>query len=406
MADDSGRMVRLVIIGCGGIAKAHMRGYEQIKRVEPDKFEIVAVCDPEVGRAEEFADWAERFQGKRPRVYDDHEVLLREEASNLDAADIITPHHLHHVIAVACLEAGLHVMVEKPVGVTVKATKKVVETAKRVGKFAATAENIRRGVPQRTAWWLFNESKLIGEPTLFYAIQVGYDQPPPLGREPSWHWRADRFLSGGGLVLDSGAHFCDTIRYFFGEVKQVHAVVKQLLPRPLRKGDEIVIDDREDTWMAVLEFEGGLTGFWSFTNAAPAHRFTHVVYYATEGALVDMGDAFHGPVASALVKHLNGRVCRLGELAEDFRRAIGEEAWHRLFPHGFTDGFTLECYDFLDAVQKNRPPEVTAEDGLKAKAISIAIYEAATTGQTVRVQDVWEGKVEVYQRPINEHWGL
>jgi len=78
----------------------------------------------------------------------------------------------------------------------------------------------------------------------------------------------------------------------------------------------------------------------------------------------------------------------------------------KLFPHGFTDGFVLECYDFVDAVQNNRPPEVTVEDGLRAKAISIAIYEAATTRQTVKVQDVIDGEVEVYQRPINERWNL
>lgn len=403
---ESGRIVRLAIIGCGGIARAHMRGYEQIKRAEPDKFEISAVCDSVEERAKEFADWAERFQGKRPRIYTDHEVLLKEESGNLDAVDIITPHHLHHVIGIACLEAGLHVMIEKPVGVTVKATKAVVETAKRTGKIAATAEQIRRGVPQRTTWWLFNESKLIGEPTLFYAIQVGYMPPPQPGREPTWHWRVDKFLSGGGLVMDSGAHFCDMVRYLFGEVKQVHAVVKQLIPRPFRKDGEIVLDDREDTWMAMLEFESGLTGFWSFSNAAPAHRFTHVVYYATEGALVDTGDIFHGPWGNAIVQHANGRVRRLNDLAQDFKNAIGEEAWQKLFPHGFTDGFTLECYDFIDAVQNNRPPEVTVEDGLKAKAISIAIYEASATGQAVKVQDVIEGEVEVYQRPINERWGL
>jgi UDP-N-acetyl-2-amino-2-deoxyglucuronate dehydrogenase len=157
--------------------------------------------------------------------------------------------------------------------------------------------------------------------------------------------------------------------------------------------------------MAILEFERGLTGFWSYSNAAPMHRFTHVVYYATEGALIDTGDAFHGPWGSALrsARKRSGR--RLNDLAHDFR-AIGEEAWQRLFPHGFTDGFTLECYDFVDAVQNNRPPEVTAEDGLKAKAIAIAIYEAAATGKTVRVADVLNGEVEVYQRPINERWNL
>ncbi|GBC97960.1 Glucose--fructose oxidoreductase [bacterium HR17] len=403
---DAQRTVRLAIIGCGGIARAHLRGYERIQQVEPGKVEIVAVCDPVVTNAESFAEAIEGFQGKRPRVYTDHEALLKGEAGNVDAADIITPHHLHHVIAVACLEAGLHVMVEKPVGVTIKATQAIVEAAKRRGKFAATAEQIRRGVAQRTAFWLFNESKLIGEPTFFYAIQVSHNPPPPAGREPAWHWRVDRMLSGGGLVLDSGAHFCDTVRYFFGEVKQVHAVTKQLVPRFFRKGDELVPDEREDTWMAILEFERGVMGFWSYSTAAPMHRFTHVVYYATEGAVVDVGDAFHGPVGGALVQHVNGRVRRLSDLAQDFRTAIGEEAWQRLFPHGITDQFTLECYDFVDAVQNNRPPEVTAEDGLKAKAIAIAIYEAATTKRTVRVADVLSGAVDAYQRPINERWGL
>jgi UDP-N-acetyl-2-amino-2-deoxyglucuronate dehydrogenase len=124
-----------------------LAGYEQIHKVEPDKLEIVALCDPVRENAEAFADTVERFQGKRPRLYADHETMLKEEAGNLDAVDIITPHHLHHVVAVACLEAGLHVMVEKPVGVTVKATKAIVEAAKRTGKFAATAEQIRRGRP-------------------------------------------------------------------------------------------------------------------------------------------------------------------------------------------------------------------------------------------------------------------
>lgn len=404
--ESSQRTVRLALIGCGGIAQAHLRGYERIKQAEPDKLEIVAVCDPVVARAEEFANRVEGFQGKRPKIYSDHEALLKAEGDNLDAADITTPHHLHHVTAIACLEFGIHVMVEKPIGVTVKATKAIIEAAKRAGKFAATAENVRRGVPQRTAWWLFNQSKLIGEPTMFYAIQVSYNPPPQPGREPAWHWRVDRALSGGGLVLDSGVHFCDTIRYLFGDVQKVHAVVKQLIPRPFRKGDEIVMDEREDTWMAVLEFEHGVTGFWSYSASAPMHRFTHVVYYATDGALVDAGDAFHGPVGSALVQHVNGRVRRLGDLGQDFKAAVGDDEWNRLFPHGFTDGFTLECYDFVDAVQNNRPPEVTAEDGLKAKAIAFAIYEAATIGRTVQVRDVLSGEVEAYQHPINERWGL
>ena len=82
---DGQRTVRLAMVGCGGIARAHLRGYEQIHKVEPDKLEIVALCDPVRENAEAFADTVERFQGKRPRLYADHETMLKEEAGNLDA---------------------------------------------------------------------------------------------------------------------------------------------------------------------------------------------------------------------------------------------------------------------------------------------------------------------------------
>lgn len=400
------KTVRLAMIGCGGIARRHLQGYERIKKAEPDKVEIIAVCDPILSNAEAFADRIEGFQGGRPRIYVDYEEMLRREAGALDAADIITPHHLHDSIAVACLEAGLHVLVEKPVGVTLKATRRVAEVAQRVGKIAATAEQIRRGISQRTAWWLFKRRKLIGEPTFFYAIQLRWVPPSPPGKEPPWQWRMDKLLSGGGLILDSGVHFCDMVQVMFGRVKKVSSVVKRFLPRPVRKGEGVVMDEREDTWMAVLEFEGGVLGFWGFSACAPTHQFTHVVYYATDGALIDTGDIFHGPMGSAIVQGRDGRVRRLSDLIAAFRADVGEDEWDRLFPHGFTDGFTIECYDFLEAVQKGKRPEVTVDDYLWVKATALSVYEASVTGRTVKVQEVLEGQLEEYQRPMNEHWGL
>ncbi|MCS7223489.1 MAG: Gfo/Idh/MocA family oxidoreductase [Armatimonadetes bacterium] len=306
----------------------------------------------------------------------------------------------------ACLEEGLHILVEKPIGLTIKATKAIIEAADRAGRIAATAENVRRGVPQRTAKWIFSENKLIGSPRLFHAIHCSYQPPTIPGREPAWHWRVEKVYSGGGIALDSGAHFCDTLRYLFGEVRQVSATVRKLQPLLFKKDDQLIVDEREDTWMAILEFESGLIGFWSYTTAAPAHSFTQVVYYGTEGALVDVGDVFHGPFANALIQRMDGRVRRLSDIARDYRQHLGEEGWHRLFPYDISETFTLECYDFLDAIQKGRQPEVTARDGLMAKAIAIAIYESSTLGHTVRVDDVIRGEVEVYQKPLNERWGL
>jgi len=89
------------------------------------------------------------------------------------------------------------------------------------------------------------------------------------------------------------------------------------------------------------------------------------------------------------------------ELREEFLRSIGEERRNMLFPHGFTDGITLECYDFLEAVQKRRRPEVDGEEGMKAKAIAEAIYESAKLRAAVRYKDILNGRISKYQDQID-----
>ncbi|HIE52183.1 MAG TPA: Gfo/Idh/MocA family oxidoreductase [Armatimonadetes bacterium] len=393
--------LQLAIIGCGGMAQGHLRGYQQVHEKEPDRFRLVAMCDPVRERAEEFAARTEVWQGTRPRVYTEVEALL--QAEDLDGADIVTPHHLHHLVGVACLEAGVNVLIEKPIGVTVKATQAIIEAARRRGKIAATAENIRRGPCQRAAHWGLNTAQFIGEPRLFFAQHAGYHLPDP---EHPWHWRVDKFFGGGGLVLDSGAHFCDTIRYLYGEVDTVYAQVTQWEEHPHLKEGRVVPDAREDTWVATLTFESGLVGVWSWTGVARAHSFTNLVTYGSKGALVDYGDVFHGPFGKAEWKLADGTVKPMREVIDEFLGSLSEEERQRLFPYGFTDGVVLEVYDFIDALATERPPEIDAEEGLKAKAIGEAIYESAYCGQAVKVADVISGQVEGYQREINERWGL
>ncbi|HID05870.1 MAG TPA: Gfo/Idh/MocA family oxidoreductase, partial [Armatimonadetes bacterium] len=286
------------------------------------------------------------------------------------------------------------------------AGKAIIETAKRSNKIVAAAEQCFRSVLARTVRWIFRESKLIGEPRLFYAQQVAWHPPAPPERAPRWHWRIDRFLSGGGILIDSGVHFIHTMRTFFGEVESVYAQVKQLCKRPHRKDDQIVEDAREDTWMAILNFASGVVGFWSFSMSAPGHPFTHVVYYGTEGALIDSGDIFHGPFRGAYIHRADGRVRRISDLQHEFIASLSEDDKQRLFPHGLTDTFALECYDFLHAVQTGCEPEVPAEDGMRDQAVALALYESSITGEAVKVQDVLDGKLERYQQDINEYWGL
>ncbi len=397
--------VQLAVIGCGGIAGAHLRGWKAIFEQEPGLAEIVATCDTYRPAAERYADQVAEYQGKRPQVFDSVEALLR--TGRVQAADVCTPHFLHHRVALECIAAGVAVQVEKPSGLTVKATKRMIEAACTRDVLLATAENVRRGPSQRTAWWLLNESGRLGRPQGFFMQQVEYQQPVDPTKAPHWHWRADRTLSAGGWVVDSGAHYMDTIRYLYGDVHSVYGRVEQLRPHPMVKQGLRAFDEQEDYFTATLNFESGVIGQWSRTSAFPGHNWFQCAIYATAGAIIDpSGDIFHGPHGRAEVRIPGQASATLEQVFPEFLETLSPERRQRLFPHDFTDGFTLECYDFAQAVATGRPVEVSAEVGLRAKAIAFAIYESAVTGEAVRVEDVLSGKVEVYQRWLNEKWGI
>lgn len=392
--------IRLALIGCGGIATSkHVAGYAQIKEKAPGLFDLVAVCDAAPERAEAVAARATEWGQDRPRVYTDADALLRD--GGLDAADICLPHFLHRPVGIACLDAGVHVQIEKPVGVTINATRQLIAASKRSGAILATAEQIRRMPGPRTAHWAIHQKGMLGTPQVFFVQRAMNRRVDP---NMLWAWRFDRFLSGGGPVLDSGAHFCDTMRYLWGDCDSVYGSVRRLAEGTFIKGDERVPDMREDTFTALLNFKSGVTGTWTVINRPLAETFNTVIYYGSEGALTDPGDPFHGPRLSATLKRLDGAEYPLQALYEQYLREMSAEERERVFPYGLSDGFALEVCDFLHAIRDKRPPEIDGEQGLQAKAIACAIYEAAAANQVVQVQEVIDGRYHAYQRPIDERW--
>ncbi len=393
--------VQIAIIGCGGMANGHLNAYLTIHQTEPGKVELVAMCDAVKERADQFAERVKEVTGKKPAVFDDTDTMLAQ--ADLDGADICTSHAHHHINAIKCLNNGVNVMIEKPVGVTVKASHAIINAAKANNKTAATAENIRRMPSRRTAEWLMNDKQMLGDLRMFSAQHASYRAPNP---ESDWHWRLDLTLGGGGMVMDSGAHYCDTLRYLFGDPSTVYARVGQFEDLRVTKDGEIVKNEQEDTWVATINFKSGVIGLWTCTWAAVGHDFHHVVYYGSEGCLLDKGDIFHGPFDGAEVILKDGTRHSMKDLMDAYRASLSEEEKARLFPHNFADGVVLECYDFVDAIENNRPPELDAEVGLRAKSICEAIYESNACGQAVDYEEVVAGNIEVYQKPINERWSL
>jgi len=396
--------VRLAIIGCGGIANGHMNGYRTLRQKGMKSFVITACCDIHEANAQAFADTAKEFQRSRPAVFTDYEEMLAAKAA--DAADICVPHGLHHTVACACLESGVHVMVEKPIGITVRASRAIAETADRTGLIAATAENIRRSLGQRTIRWALNERQLIGAMRSFFSQGACYS-PFPADR-PLFQWRIQRLLSGGLMVMDSGAHFVDSMRYFFGDLERAYAEASLFEPAAFTNAKgKTVVSDCEDTWSAILTFKSGVVGTWSWSNVQKGHSYRNVIYYGSEGSIKDTGDVFHGfQSLGGEVKWADDKTMSMHDLAIEFLLSLSDDEKERLFPYGITHGMTLECWDFVDAVARGRQPEMDAWEGLKSKAISETVYESAAAGKAIAFDDVVACKVEKYQGPINRKWGL
>jgi predicted dehydrogenase len=379
-----------------------------------DGFAVTAVCDIDEEATQARAQELEERFGLRPAIYTDHGEMLSKE--QLDGADLCLPHGLHHVVAIDCMEAGVNVLCEKPLGITIKASRRMAETADKTGCILSTAVPKRRGPGQRAAYWVLNESRLIGEPLAFFHQ---YTRPPrqrPAGQpaRPARTWRMDRLMSGGAAVMDSGFHYCDSMRYLLGDVEKVYAEAREIGSGSVKT----LAEAREDTVFVTLTFKSGVVGTWCWGRAAVGESLASVIFYGSEGSLSDTSDnpylIYHlferrlrGPIETGLLTKADGTELSLAEVEEMHLDALGEEEREFLFPHGVTDGFTYEIWEFTEAIRGNRERvEVDGWEGLRSLAICEAIYESAFTGEVIRVDDVISGERGSYQAPIDEHWGL
>ncbi|OLT30494.1 hypothetical protein BJF79_09620 [Actinomadura sp. CNU-125] len=385
---------RLALLGCGLIGLEHMRAWQAVAAAAPGTFEIVAVCDADPGLAQRAADHVTSWQDRHPLVFTDAEALIGSAA--LDGLDICLPVHLHEQAACTALAQGVHVLVEKPLAQTIPAARRMVETARAAGLVLSLAENHRRSPSIRTAHWLIQKQRALGEPQIFHAQRSRYRAPLP----QQWHWRADRRLSGGGWAIDNGAHLLDVMRYLFGPVESVTALAKRMVDQPL-DGGSVNVDQREDLLAGLLNFTNGMTGIFSSTSGLPGNEYFHFSIQGTAGALVcDGGQLFHAPLPEARIRDQRGNTRQLDEYTADFLQSLSGKESDRLFPHGLRQDFPIECAEFLRAIRQGGSVEIDGLSAMETLATSLAFYESAVIRETVQVADVMAGRVHAYQASI------
>jgi predicted dehydrogenase len=381
--------IRLGMIGCGGMAGAHRDGFRELWEHGLRDFRIVATCDIDAGRAAAMADSIAEFQGERPAVFTAMEEMLAR-TSELQAVDICSLHRNHHTLAVPCLEAGLHVTLEKPLAITLRAGKAMLDAAARAGTVFQVAENYRRSLENRAIHWALQQGR-IGRPRMIYWIDVGE-------RLWYWGWREHKDQAGGGWSLDGGVHYADLFRYHLGPVRSLFAEVKAFHPvryRDEKKREGPIPVDVEDTTIAVLQFENGCLGQWTSTSAAPGAGFGRHVIYGEEGSLT-WGQGLKTRTQETSME----------ALIAEHQAALSEEEKERLFPRGITNTVATELQEFLHAIQGRGTVETDGWEGYRAEAISLALYESAHLGRPVTLAEVENLEVEGYQAEINAGLGL
>jgi len=406
MSDTSPSPLRLALVGCGWISEAHVNGYQDLHAASCRDFTVTAVCDLNADAACTRAGQIAAFQGSAPKIFTDLETCAKSGVA--DAADICLPHAFHHQSAITALDNGLHVLLEKPLGITVRASRAIIAAAERAGRIIATAENTRRSPGSRAAVWAVRDAKLIGEPVSGNVI-INHLSNVDLN-DPKWAWRHVKLINGGGPLIDGGAHFADMAMQLFGDVSEVSCTTRTFAPPTLvdipRLGK--VPTDTEDWWHAVIRFTSGMHLTWSYSNRLPGEDVKSGIFRGRDGAIVDRsGWLMHPFEGGGSVQRPGKEAMNSEELQQKYQASLAQADRDRLFPYSVTNSFAIEIWDFVDAVRNNRKPEMDGRDGLRSKTLCLACYESAQLGgQAVKFADVLAGRIDAYQRPIDRHWGL
>jgi predicted dehydrogenase len=417
--------IRLAIVGCGGMGHRHMYGLAELHRAGWERFELVGACDPVLPNAESLATQAEERFGKKPAVVENLEELAKV---GIDAVDVTTTPPYHHTVAVETLERGWHTMVEKPMGLTVRACNLIRRAAEQSDAVLSVAENYRRDPINRLAKALL-DAEVFGKPRFLIHHAIGGSNRMLIS---VWRHQKDQ----SGVLLDVGVHYADMIEYLLGEVETVYAQTR--LHEPIRHNPAAVSGESgsnpagvytawqrkmpaefeataEDAAYATLTFKNGVVGQYIEDHGAWGQGGWVRQINGSQGSMTLPGDRSGGVISL----NINGQGTindeRLLDLVPDFRLDAvttdlfgGDRLWQYNFPFPDTDAkiIAIEYGDFAEAIAGNHPIEVDAYQGARSVAISYAMLESGATGQIVHLDKMLDESINTYQREIDAGLGI
>lgn len=354
--------LRTALIGCGKVGRIHANA---LKRLPESQF--VAACDTSFGRAERFA----KDFGVRP--FADMPSMLRE--SKCQVVAIATPHPIHAEPAILCLNAGVHVLVEKPLASTLADCDAMIAAASKSGAVIGCISQRRFLEPVRRMKQAIDAGK-IGRPVLGVFQMYSWRDEAYYRSDP---WRGKWDTEGGGVLINQSPHMLDLLQWFMGDIDEITGCWGNLNHPYI---------EVEDTALAMIRFKnGGLGSIVASLSQRPG-IYTKVHIHGSNGASVgvetDRGATFIAGMSGIAEPPLNDLWTIPGE--EHLLAQFQEEDRRNFAGINATEHYhALQIQDFLQAVLEKRPPLVTAEQGRIVVEMFTAIYESSRDRKPIKL---------------------
>lgn len=337
------------LIGCGRIATNHM------KAALNNELTIAAVCDVAPSQMETLLAKHELEKDDSIRRYTDYKLMLKE--LDLDLVSIATESGIHAEIALACIDAGCNVIIEKPMAMSIADAEEIIRRAAEKGVKVSACHQNRFNVA-------IQETRKAMEAGRFGRLSHGsinvrwnrnkgyYDQAP---------WRGT-WAEDGGCLMNQCIHGIDLLRWMMGdEVEEVYGATRQQFHDYL---------EAEDVGMAVLKFKNGAIGMIEGTTNVYPQNLEETLYLFGEDGTVKIGG-----------KSTNN--IDVWDFREETEADAGNKGFEEVTSNVYGNGHTSLFADVIEAIREDREPYVNAVAGRNALEIVLAIYKSQKEGRPV-----------------------
>ena len=342
--------MRYALIGCGRISTNH------IKAVVNNKLKLAAVCDVVPGHMESVLAKHNLQNDVTIKRYTDYKQMIEE--NQLDLISIATESGLHGEIALYCIEHGIHVIIEKPMAMSLEEADRIISLSEEKGvKVAACHQNRFNIAVQEMRQAL--EAGRFGKIS-HGSIHVRWNRNKDYYTQAPWRgtWAQD-----GGALMNQCIHGIDLLRWMMGdEVESVYGVTRQRFHHYL---------EAEDLGMAVVKFKNGAVATIEGTTNVYPQNLEETLYLFGEKGTVKLGG-----------KSTNN--IDVWDFADETERDAKNKGLEEETSNVYGNGHTSLFADMIEAIEEDRAPYVDAYAGRRALEMVLAIYKSQKTGEVVK----------------------